>query len=253
MGKPLSLLLAFLIGFGTTVGLGLSTLTPANAIPWGNLLLNGAQVLQLSNLSTQQKVQLGDQIHQKVLSTYKLDTDPQTNAYVRRVGQRVAAASSCSKYPFHFYVVEDRSINAFSTTGGYVYANTGLLKVADNEDQLAAVMGHEIGHICNNDLINKMKKSGLAQSLAAAAGLDQSTVASFAYKLAFELPNSRQDEYKADAQGLKYIERAGYNPNAMPQFLSKLLNHSSPPSFLSDHPGAKERIAVLQKKIAAGQ
>jgi predicted Zn-dependent protease len=253
MRKPISLLLAFLVGFGITVGIGLSTLTPVSAVPWENLLLNGAQLLQLSNLSTKQKVQLGHQIHQQVLKSYKLDSDPQTNAYVNRIGQRVAAASSCTQYPFHFYVVDNRSINAFSTTGGYVYVNTGLLKAVDDEDQLAAVLGHEIGHICDNDLINKMRKTDVAQGLAAAAGLDQSAVTAIAYKLAFELPNSRQDEYNADAQGLKYIERAGYNRNAMPQFLSKLLNQPSQPSFLSDHPGTKERIAILQKKIAAGQ
>ena len=132
MRKPISLLLAFLVGFGITVGIGLSTLTPVSAVPWENLLLNGAQLLQLSNLSTKQKVQLGHQIHQQVLKSYKLDSDPQTNAYVNRIGQRVAAASSCTQYPFHFYVVDNRSINAFSTTGGYVYVNTGLLKAVDD-------------------------------------------------------------------------------------------------------------------------
>ncbi|SRR5579883_194756 len=245
--------LAFLLGLGMSIGVGLSTPTPATALPWGSLLLNGAQLLQLSSLSTKQKVALGHQIHQQVLSKYKLDTNSETNAYVNRVGQRVAAASSCSQYPFHFYVVQDRSINAFSTTGGYVYVNTGLLKAVDNEDQLAGVLGHEIGHICDNDLINKMKQSDLAQGLASVAGVDQSTIAALGYKLAFELPNSRQDEYNADAQGLKYMKRAGYNPNALPAFLSKLLNQSSTPAFLSDHPGSKQRIAVLEKKIAAGQ
>lgn len=244
---------ALLLGLGTTIAVGLSTSVPASAIPWGNLLLNGAQLLQLSNVSTKQKVQLGEQIHKQVVSKYNLDTNRQTDAYVNRVGQRVAAASSCPQYPFHFYVVQDPSINAFSTTGGYVYVNTGLLKVVDNEDQLAGVLGHEIGHICDNDLINKMRQSDIAQGLASAAGLSQSTVATLGYKLAFELPHSRQDEYNADAQGLKYMKKAGYNPNALPTFLSKLVNKSSQPAFLSDHPGAKERIAILHKKIAAGQ
>lgn len=239
----------FLAGLGTSVGVGLVTPTPAAALPWGQLLFNGVQLFQLSNLSTKQKVELGQEIHQQVRSNYKLST----NDKVTRVGQRVAAASDCSQYPFHFYVVQNSSINAFSTTGGYVYVHTGLLNMVDNEDQLAAVLGHEIGHICNNDLVKKLRQAQLAQGAASLAGLDRSTVAAAAYKLAVDLPNSREAEYNADDKGLRYIERAGYNPNAMPAFLSKLLTQRSTPSFLSDHPGARERISILQRKIAAGQ
>ncbi|MEA5505892.1 M48 family metalloprotease [Halotia wernerae UHCC 0503] len=106
-------------------------------------------------------------------------------------------------------------------------------------------------NICNQDLINRLKESQLAQGAASLAGLDRSKVAAVAYQLAFELPHSRQDEFNADAKGLKYMERAGYNPQAMPAFLSKLLNQNSVPSFLSDHPGTRERIDVLQRKIAS--
>lgn len=245
--------LSFFLGLGTALGVGLSTSLPAKALPWSQLIFHGIQLVQLSNLSTQQKVALGKDIHQQVSRNYSFDSNPQTNTYVNRVGQRVAQASDCAQIPFHFYVVRDAQINAFSTTGGYVYVNTGLLKATDNEDQLAGVLGHEIGHICNNDLLNKMKESELAQSAASVAGLDRSTLAAVGYKLAVELPNSRQDEFNADAKGLKYMERAGYDPHAMPAFLSKLLKQSSPPAFLSDHPGTRERIDVLEKKIAASR
>jgi predicted Zn-dependent protease len=67
------------------------------------------------------------------------------------------------------------------------------------------------------------------------------------------LPNSREAEFNADAKGLEYITRAGYDPKAMPAFLRKLLNQLSVPTFLSDHPGARERIAVLEKKIASSR
>lgn len=242
---------SFLIGLGSAVGYGLSIPTPASALPWGQLIFEGIQLVQLSHLSTQQKAELGKDIHQQVSRNYRFDSKEQTNSYVNRVGQRVARASDCAQYPFHFYVVQDPHINAFSTTGGYVYVNTGLLKAADNEDQLAGVLGHEIGHICNNDLINKMRESALAQTAATATGLDRSTLAAVGYQLAVNLPNSRHDEFNADAKGLNYMERAGYNPNAMPAFLSKLLKQPSPPAFLSDHPGTRERIDVLEKKIAA--
>jgi predicted Zn-dependent protease len=241
---------AFLVGLGAAAGV-VSTSAPASALPWGQLLFQGIQLFQLSHLSTQQKVQVGQDIHQQVLQNYQLDHNAQTNAYVNRVGQRVAAASDCSQYPFHFYVVQDQNINAFSTTGGYVYVNSGLIKAADNEDQLAGVIGHEIGHICDNDLVNHMEQSTLAQGVASLAGLDRSTIANIGYQLAFELPHSRQDEFNADTQGLKYMQRAGYNPTAMPAFLSKLLRYPSPPTFLSDHPATRDRIAALQQQIAA--
>ncbi len=250
--KSLSFLLCFSLGLGTVSSLELAT--PASAaIPWFQLLFQGAQLYQVSHLSTQQRVQLGQEIHQQVLSEYSLDSNPRTNSYVNRIGQRLARVSDCPSTPFHFYVVQDPNINAFSTTGGFVYVNTGLLKAVDNEAQLAAVIGHEMGHICNNDLIHKIQQSDVTQGLASASGLDRSTVANLGLKLAVDLPNSRQDEFNADAKGLQYIERAGYDPHAMIAFLSKLLKASSPPAFLSDHPATRERIAVLQRKIAASQ
>ncbi|MDZ7958641.1 MAG: M48 family metallopeptidase [Aulosira sp. DedQUE10] len=242
-----------LLGMGTAVGVGLTSLAPASAVPWGQLIFNGVQLLQLSNVSPKQTVALGQNIHQQVKQNYRLDTSSRTNAYVNRVGQRLARASNCSEIPFRFYVVRDSSINAFATTGGYVYVNTGLITATDNEDQLASVMGHEIGHICNNDLINKLKQTQLAQGAASLAGLDQSAVTAIAYKLAVDLPNSREAEFNADDKGLQYMRRAGYNLKAMPAFLRKLLQKSSQPSFLSSHPGTQERISVIERKISAGR
>ncbi|MBD2356458.1 M48 family metalloprotease [Tolypothrix sp. FACHB-123] len=245
--------LSVLLGVGTAVGVGFTSLTPANAIPWERLIFNGVQLLQLSNISPQQTVALGQNIHQQVRQNYRLDSNSKTNAYVNRVGQRLARASNCSQVPFKFYVVRDSSINAFATTGGYVYVNTGLINAADNEDQLASVIAHEIAHICNNDLIDKLKQTQLAQGAASLAGLDQSAVTAIAYKLAVDLPNSREAEFDADDKGLQYMRRAGYNLNAMPAFMRKLVRQSSAPSFLSSHPGTQERISVIERKIRNGR
>jgi len=244
---------SFILGLGTAVGLGLSTPSPASAIPWGDIFRQGIELIQLSNLSTQQKVQLGQDIHQQLLDRYRLNSDPRTNAYVNRIGQRLAKVSDCSQIPFHFYVVQDPSINAFSTTGGFVYVNTGLLNAVDNEAQLAGVLGHEIGHICNDDLINHIKASEFTQGLASIAGVDRNLLVNLGVRYALELPHSRQDEFNADAKGLQYLERASYDPRAMIAFLTKLLNQPSPPTFLSDHPATSDRIAVLQDKIASSQ
>jgi len=243
----------FFLGLGTVSGLGLANPSSVSAVPLLQLLLQGGQYIQLSNISGSQDVKLGQEINQQLHQQYKFDSDPQLNSYVNRVGQRVAHVSDCSQLPFHFSVIDDPALNAFSTTGGFVYVNSGLLKAVDNEAELAGVLGHEIGHICNNDLLHKMRQTALEQGLASVAGVNQSTLVNLGTQLAVNLPNSRQDEYNADSKGQKYLERAGYSSYGLVDFLKKLLRESSPPAFLSDHPGTKERIALLQKKIASNQ
>lgn len=248
--RPVRRGFAFLTGLTMTLSVGVATPEAAKALPWGQLIFNGIQLLQLNTLSAQQRVQLGEEIHQQVTSNYRINTNSQTNAFVNRIGQRLVSASDCSQYPFRFYVVQDAQINAFATTGGFVYVNTGTIKAADSEDQLASVIGHEIGHICNDDLIKRLKKTSLAQGALTAAGVNRNALAGIAYKLAVDLPNNRQDEFNADTKGLQYLTRAGYDPRAMPAFLSKLLQSASAPSFLSDHPGTRERITALEQKIS---
>ncbi|MBV9385964.1 MAG: M48 family metalloprotease [Chroococcidiopsidaceae cyanobacterium CP_BM_ER_R8_30] len=244
-------LLSFFIGLGIALGLGVAPVS-ASILNFLPLLIEGNRYIQLSNVSPQQEVKLGQEINQQLHQQYKFDTNSQENAYVNRVGQRVASVSDCAhKFPFHFYVVKDPAINAFSTTGGFVYVDTGLLKAVNNESELAGVLGHEIGHICNNDLIHRMRQVALEQGIATATGVSNSTLVGLGTQLAVNLPNSRQDELNADAKGQKYLERAGYNPYGLVDFLKKLLREPSQPAFLSDHPGTKERIAVLEKKIAS--
>lgn len=246
---PLHKSFSLFLGLSTALGLSLSAPSPALAVPWGELLFRGLQHFQLSNLSVQEKVALGRDMHQQLLDRYRFNTNPQINAVVSRIGQRLARASECSNIPFRFFVVQDSSINAFTTTGGFVYVNTGLLEAVDNESQLAGVLAHEIAHVCNNDLVERLQQSNLNQGLASLVGLDRNTLVNLAVDVAVELPHSRQDELNADAEGLEYLRQAGYDPYAMIAFLSKLLNQPSPPEFLSDHPAAQDRIAALERVI----
>ncbi len=251
--QSISLLLCFLLGLGTTIGIGFSSPTKARAFPLNELLSPAVRLFRLSNLSTKQKVALGEDIHQQVRRNYTFESNSRTNAYIKGIGQRLVRNSECSQTPFNFYVVRNSSVDAFTTTGGYVYVHTGLINAADNEAQLASVVAHEIAHICNDDLIDKLKQVQLAQGVASLTGLDNSKLAAVGYKLAVDLPNSRDAEFDADADGLRYLQRSGYDPRAMPAFLKKLLGSRSTPTFLSSHPGTRQRIAVLEKKIAAGQ
>ena len=134
--------------------------------------------------------------------------------------------------------------------GGYVYVNTGLIAAADNEAELASVIGHEIGHIVGRHSVKQMKQRAISQGLLSAAGLDRSNAIQIGVELAVSRPNSRSDELEADRFGLDNMIKANYAPAGMLGFMNKLLKKGgSAPSFLSTHPATSERIEILQQKI----
>lgn len=221
----------------------------SQAAEWWQILLQGAQYVQLTNMSDAQEVSLGGQINQQLGEQIKLNRNPAALAYVDRIGQQLARNSDRPNLKYTFQIVDDNNINAFATMGGFVYVNSGLLKAADNEAQLAGVMGHEIGHIAARHALQHMKQAALVQGLSSVAGVDRSQVVQLGVQLALTLPNSRQDEYEADRRGLKTMIRAGYAPTAMPEFMKKLISSNSQPEFLSSHPAANERVVNLEKMI----
>lgn len=241
-----------LIALVTIIGLVIGQPLVSQALPWRDLIFRGIQVLQLSNLSPQQEVEIGRQINdQLVAQRIRILQNPAVNQYVNQIGQRLVAQSSRSDIPYTFQVVNDRSVNAFATMGGFVYLNRGLLLLAENEAELASVMAHEIGHIAGRHAVEQMRKTAIASGLVGAAGLDRNTAASIGVELAFRRPNSRKDEFEADSLGLEMLRQAGYAPSAMVSFMTKLLRDGSVPSFLSTHPATSDRIARLQPTIRA--
>ncbi|NEQ21458.1 MAG: M48 family metalloprotease [Microcoleus sp. SIO2G3] len=220
------------------------------ARPWFDLIFRGVQILQLSNISTRQEIQIGQQINQQLVgSEVELYRNSEINRYVDQIGQRLAQESTRSDIPYKFQVVNDKNINAFATMGGFVYVNTGLLIAADNEAQLASVMAHEIGHIAGRHAIGQMRQQAIAQGVAAAAGLDRNLAVQIGVDLALRRPHSRQDELEADELGLETLQNAGYAPVAMVDFMEKLLKRGSMPTFLSTHPATSDRINALEQAI----
>lgn len=238
----LSLVVALFVCVGTP--------QPSQARSWLDLILRGVQIIQLSNVSDRQEVQIGQGINQQLVSReVRLYRNAAINDYVNQIGQRLAAKSSRPDLPYTFQVVDDRGVNAFATMGGYVYVNTGLMAAADNEAQLASVMSHEIGHIARRHALKQMRQSAIAQGVASAAGLDQNTAVNIGVELALRRPNSRQDELEADRDGLAMMQAAGYAPIGTVQFMKKLLGSGSPPTFLSTHPATGDRIRLLEQAI----
>ncbi|MCF4968112.1 peptidase [Nostoc sp. CMAA1605] len=239
-----------LISVVVAISLCITTPLPGRAIDLLPLLFQGAQVLQLSNISDRQEVELGAQMNQQLRSEVKLNRDPQINRYVEDIGRRIVASSDRPRLPATFQVVEDKAINAFATAGGFVYVNTGLIKAAENEAELASVISHEWGHISGKHLVKQMQQRALASGVATAAGLERNTAVGIGVELALNRPRSRQDEFDADKRGLRTLIRAGYAPSGMVSFMRKLLKSgSSAPTFLSTHPATSDRISALQAAI----
>lgn len=235
-----------------TIAISLGNIQPSYGISWLDLVIRGIQVVQLSNISNVQEVQLGKQINQELISSgrAKIYKNQSINSYVNQIGQRLAKTSQRPNLPYTFQVVDDDSINAFATTGGYVYVNTGLIAAADNEAELASVIGHEIGHIVARHALEQMKQRAISQGLLSAAGLDRSNAIQIGVELAISRPNSRADELEADRFGLENMIQANYAPAGILGFMNKLLKRGgSVSSFLSTHPATSERIRILQDNI----
>ena len=235
-----------------TLVISLGTVKPSYGVSWMELLIRGVQVVQLSNISDKQEVELGKGINEQLISSgqAKIYRNKAINDYINQIGKRLATTSERPDLPYTFQVVDDKNINAFATMGGYVYVNTGLISAADNEAELASVIAHEIGHIVGRHSIKQMRERAISQGLLSAAGLDRSNAIQIGVQLAVSRPNSRSDELEADHFGLKNLKKANYAPAGMVSFMNKLLKQGgSVPTFLSTHPATSDRIARLDVQI----
>ena len=219
---------------------------------------------QFMMISTDQEMSLGASEAQKVLQKSKLSTDKALQARVKRIGERIAAVSGRSDFAWEFNVIEDATPNAFCLPGGKVFFYTGILKIAENDDQIATVMGHEIAHALARhgaERLSLQTASNIgAQVLATALNIpaQYQNLYSQAYGITSQvgliLPYSRKFEHEADQIGIYLMWKAGYNPLQALRFWENMarLSRSSqkPPAFLSTHPADEERIAEIRAYIA---
>ena len=243
--RRLALVLA---GLMMAIGLNVATAQPSQA-GWLDLIFSGVRVIQLSNLSDAQEVDLGTGINSQLVNgrQIKLYRDPALNTYVNDIGQRLAKVSDRPEIPYTFQIVEDNAVNAFATMGGFVYVTTGLMAEADTEAELASVVGHEIGHIAGRHAVKQMRQAAITQGITGALGVNRDRLVNIGTQIALRLPASRSDEYEADQHGFYSMGRAGYDQSDMVSFMQKLIRQGSPPEFLSTHPNATNRVAALRE------
>jgi len=179
-------------------------------------------------MSEDEEISIGRQNHAKIIQQYGLYDAPALQEYVQRVGDKLAAKSHRSNLIFRFSVLDSHEINAFALPGGYIYITRGLLAYLSNEAELAAVLGHEIGHVTARHAVRQ-------QSTAAATGLLAAVLASQAgFDGAGNLLNSigtalvrgygRDNELESDRLGAEYLAKTGYDPIAMIEVIRVLKN-----------------------------
>lgn len=212
-------------------------------------------------VSPSQETELGATAFAEVRSKERVSTDPRANERVRRVGQRIADAVGgqlpSARWEFVVFDAPD-TVNAFALPGGKVGVYTGLLKLAETDDELAIVMGHEIGHVTARHGAERMSQGTLASVVG--AGLQVASQNSqyaqaiqTGYGLAVQgtiLAFSRSHESEADNIGIRYAAKAGYDPRAAITFWQKMArakDGAQPIKWLSTHPPHAERIADLQR------
>lgn len=213
--------------------------------------------IQISRLSPEQEMRVGQRMNRDLFASgeFRLYRNPDIQNYVVGIGERLLPYSDrADELAYTFQVIEDEQVNAFATMGGYIYVTTGLIEFADNEAQLASVVGHEIGHIDGKHLLQQIRADAVRRGITTAAGLDPGTIAQIGVELLRERPSSREDEYDADQRGLIIMGNAGYAQSAMPDFMQKLADQDgSPPEFLSTHPDPENRVEALQNSIDPNQ
>ncbi|MBN2831490.1 MAG: M48 family metalloprotease [Candidatus Omnitrophica bacterium] len=211
---------------------------------------------ELILIDTQSEIVLGRDIDQQIKKDFVFLRDYNMQARIDSIGKRVALASDRQDLNYKFSIIKDDEFNAFAVPGGFIYVNSGLINAA-NDDELACVLAHEIGHIAARHSVKRLQanlgyqllmgialgKSG-SQAISQAAGITYNVVA---------LGFNRQDEFLADKLAVKYSSAAGYNPYGMVTFFKKLEENKKPGLelvFLSSHPPVKDRIEQVEKEIA---
>jgi predicted Zn-dependent protease len=206
-------------------------------------------------IDEKQEIAIGKNITDDLLKQKKVINDKVMNDFINKIGNKIAKAGDRPEIQYHFYILNEKEVNAFALPGGYIFVNKGLIDKM-NEDELAFVLGHEIGHVAARHSLKRLQSSlGINLLLSIALGGSDYDAVRQAAQIVYSIGESgysRQDELLADSLGTKYIYRAGYNPYAGVSALQKLKSEggeNNVPSFMRSHPVADERIKNIDKKI----
>jgi len=204
-------------------------------------------------MSPEKELQVGAEEHPKILKQFGgAFTDKSWNAYVRDIGLELASYSEMPELPWTFTVLNDTQVNAFALPGGYVYITRGLLALASDEAEMAGVLSHEIGHVTARHTAQRYSSTvatnlgiqvlGVLTQAAGVGGAEN--IAAVGAELALK-SYSREQELESDMLGVRYLARAGYDPDAMASFFEKLSAHQRIEGLIAGDPNAAEKHNML--------
>lgn len=219
---------------------------------------------QLLMVSDAQLVQLSLSAWTDALRTQKLSKDAGLNRQVRAVGQKIVTAAGLGGQPWEYAVFDNPEANAFVLPGNKVGVNSGLFKAVGNDDQLAAVLGHETGHVTAHHAAERVSQTMMAQVGLAAAdlaivnndprhGRELAAVLGVGVQFGIMMPFSRQHELEADRIGVDYMHKAGFKPVEalhLWQNMAAERTKQAPPQWMSTHPSDETRMAALQAYLS---
>lgn len=219
-------------------------------------------------ISIHKEDQLSREFMESVLSYFELVKDPLITDYVNRVGQRILSHMPPQPFDYRFFVIKENTYNAFAGPGGVIFVHSGLFEIMESEDELAGILSHEISHVSNrhiSDRIEKSKTIGLVTLAGIAAGILASiggvgaaaealTVGSMAAGQSLSLAYSRKDEMEADTTGYRYLTDAGYSARGLLTILKKMRDKQwygpqQIPTYLMTHPALEERMTYLGARL----
>ncbi len=242
--------LVAIIAATTTLGFGMAGCAYNESLGRNQfLIVDDSALIQQSNAAWAE-----------TLKTRKLSSNPAQNERVRRVGGRIVQAAGLAGRSWDYAVFDDAAPNAFVLPSGQIGVTTGLLKLVQNDDQLAAVLGHEVGHVVARHAAERYSTRSTAGLVLGAvqsrAGDYSQAVGAFGglgAQLGLLLPFSRSHELEADRLGVDYVAAAGYKPSESVAlwWLMAQQRQSGTPEFASTHPSDQTRIAALQQYIAS--
>ncbi|WP_431225474.1 beta-barrel assembly-enhancing protease [Serratia sp. L9] len=216
-------------------------------------------------LSIGQELTMGDFYVRQLRASAPLINDPLLTQYINQLGNRLVASAYSVRTPFHFFLVRNDEINAFAFFGGNVVLHSALFRETSNESQLASVLAHEISHVTQRHLARAMEDQqrnapltwvGALGSILLAMANPTMGMAALSGTLAGTqqgiISFTQANEQEADRIGIQVLKRAGFDPEAMPDFLQKLADQSryasKPPEMLLTHPLPDSRLADARNR-----
>jgi len=220
-------------------------------------------------MTVEEEKKLGEKVLHEMEKKVEFVRDITLQAFLDKIGQSLVAQVGPIPFQFKFYLINVLEPNAFALPGGYIFVTTGLMVMAENEQEVAGVLSHEIAHVTARhiaQIVEKGKRVNIASMVAILAamlvgrgGVGSQAAATMATATAeaLALKYTREMEIDADQNGLHYLIKAGYDPNGIITFFNRLYKTSlvsapNIPPYLSTHPAIENRISLLENLLQTG-